>query len=172
MGIASLVVSIIAIILSLIPLVGLPVAIIALILAIVAMCRKKNKEVYRGLKIAGLVISIIAMAISTLVTAPIAIGAYIVSKNSQEIIDKADEAVLQSELANVRNACMLVWADAIRPESNGVAVDENGEVVTAEYYYNYLVTKDFGTKTELKKKYTIIVNSISGTPKVEINTSK
>ena len=124
MGIASLVISILAIILSIIPVVGLPIALIALILAIIAICRKKNKEVHRGLKIAGLVISIIAFAVSILITSPVAI-AYIVLMNDQTIIDKADEALGSDELKQVQQMATMVWLEAYLNE----AVDIEGDIL-------------------------------------------
>jgi len=165
MGIASLVVSIIAIILSLIPLVGLPVAIIALILAIVAMCRKKNKEVYRGLKIAGLVISIIAMAISTLITAPVAIGAYIASKNSQEIIDKAEEVLDKYDIQQVQNIAALAWSEAYLDER--IETEEEYK----EYVENRLIEKGIDLSNyELEvTMHGVTIKEKTGTDKTENN---
>ena len=168
MGIASFVVSILAIILCLIPVVGMLFALIALILATIAMCRKKNKEVHRGLKTAGLVISIIAMLISTLFTVPTLMGAYFVFKNSQTMIDAANNATLLADITDVREECTLAWITAAT-ENKGIAIDENGEVVTAEYYYNCIETKGFGTKKELMKKYVITVSQTNGSPTVEYN---
>ena len=65
MGIVSLVMGILGIVFCLIPVFGFCIALVALIIAIVAMIRKKNYEKYRGLKIAGLVLSIVAMLVST-----------------------------------------------------------------------------------------------------------
>lgn len=111
MGVASLVLGIISILLSLVPIVGFVFAVIALIIAIIAMCSKKNKEKDRGLKIAGLVMSIISTITSFIIAVPLVIGAIIIAENNDKIIDKAEQAVNMSDVGAINDKLALAYVE-------------------------------------------------------------
>lgn len=107
----------------------------------------------KGISLIVLVITIIVMIIIA--------GAIIISLNSSNVLNRANTAVSDSDLANARNACMLAWADAVTG-NDGIA-KKDGAVVTAQYYYDYLNANGFENSAD---KYTITVNETNGTPKV------
>jgi len=88
MHIASLVLGIIAIITCFIPFFGAAVALIALIIAIAAMCIKRPNNEGKGMKIAGLVLSIISLIISLLVTLVLP-GVLLITNLGTDLIEDA-----------------------------------------------------------------------------------
>jgi len=163
MHIASLVLGIIAIITCFIPIFGAAVSLIALIIAIAAMCIKRPNNEGKGMKIAGLVLSIIAFVISLVISGGIILGAKVIADNNEEIIQDAQETLKAADLANAKHACNLAYAQGISDGmqlgfNDGAAYNEYGNIMTAEEYYK-AVAETFGeTVTEIKSKYVIIVN--------------
>jgi len=169
MSIASLVLGIIAILTCLIPIIGAVIALIALIIAIVAMCKKNVDSTGKGLRITGLILSILAMLGSLVITVPIVAGAAIISENNEKIIEEAQNAVSAAELANARNACLIAYAEAssrnsqFNDELEAKAYNEYGNIMTAEDYYKAVAEEEEETVAEIKSKYVITVNE-TGTP--------
>jgi hypothetical protein len=144
MGVASLILGIIALVLCWIPALGFILALIALIVAIAAMCSKKNKEKDRGLKIAGLVMSIVSIVTSVIMTVPLIIGAIIVAENSDKIKDLITQTVGESDILAVNSKLIAAYADlrADNPFLN--EIDLNGAfIVDGTTYYGL---EDYYTK--------------------------
>ena len=108
----------------------------------------------KGISLIVLVITIIVMIIIA--------GAIIISLNSTNIIDKANEAVTASDLANARNTAMLKYAE--------LAAGHDGEALVE-------VTNEDGTKTTRKvtvEDYTAALTAAGFTASdysVSINTN-
>lgn len=97
MHIASLILGIIAIITCFIPIFGAAVSLIALIIAIAAMCIKRPNNEGKGMKIAGLVLSIIAFLISLFIT--VIPSVLLISNLDTDLIEGA-----MNELGNISQA--------------------------------------------------------------------
>lgn len=98
MAVISLVLGIIAIVTSIVPAVGFILAFVALIMSIIAMCRKKDKEKNRRIKIAAIVLSIIAFIISLIITG----GAIIFTNSTEDILDSTKTALLEDSINNLK----------------------------------------------------------------------
>ena len=94
MHIASLVMGIVSFIFSWIPVWGFVLAIAALVIAIIAMASKKSEEKGKGMKIAGIVLSIIATVIALVVTISSVLLLRAVVDTGKELIDDAQNATM------------------------------------------------------------------------------
>ena len=107
----------------------------------------------KGISLIVLVITIIVMIIIA--------GAIIISLNSSNVIERANTAVTESDLANARNAAMLAYAE-LAAGNDGIAIDPaTAKVATEGYYETYLTNAGFDVSV-----YDISVDE-NGIPKVD-----
>lgn len=113
----------------------------------------------KGISLIVLVITIIVMIIIA--------GAIIISLNSTNIIDKANEAVTASDLANARNTAMLKYAELAAGNDGDAMIEVEAEdgtktkqVATAQTYIDALSAAGFDTSA-----YSVTANS-NGIPTV------
>ena len=99
MGIAALIIGIVAVILGLIPacglIFGLPPAIVGLILAIVEISRKSKKNEPKGLGMGGLILNIVAIVIIVIWTVIIAATADDAKLRLEEMATEMEQAAGQ-----------------------------------------------------------------------------
>jgi len=121
MGIASLIIGIVAIVLAFVPCAGwitaLPAAVIGLILGIIEMVQKSKKNEPKGMGTAGLILNILAIIIVIVVTA------FILPKVQQSMQEAATEfesamkeATAEMERAATNEAGVTVEESAPAPE--------------------------------------------------------
>ncbi|MBR5227625.1 MAG: hypothetical protein IKV94_03210 [Clostridia bacterium] len=164
MYIASLIFGIIALITSWIPFFGLAVTVISLIITIIAFCVKKPNG--KGMRIAGLVLTLIALVISGFMTYSV----FMLADANEELLKEASEAKLKSDLSNAKFAVSLAYAQGLangQSMNNGLAYTSNGELMVAEDYYEALVGLEGDNLNEVKTKYKITVSVPGGAPNLE-----
>ncbi|MBR5227731.1 MAG: DUF4190 domain-containing protein [Clostridia bacterium] len=173
MYIASLIFGIIAICTSIIPVLGVAVAVISLIITIIAFCIKRPTG--RGLRIAGLVLTLIAIVVSALLTYYTLLG---IAEANEELSDRFTSAATAADLANAQNALVLAYVKGVtvgnsKGFTDSLAYTDDGELMIAEHYYKELVKAGYGDNIlEVKKKFTITVSVPGKTPSIEINNNE
>ncbi len=106
MGIAALIIGIVAVILGLVPgcglVFGLPPAIIGLILGIIEIKVKSKKQAPKGMGVAGLILNIIAIVVIIIWTTVLAVGGKKMEGAMKDFAAEMSNAVQQAESQNTQ----------------------------------------------------------------------
>jgi len=170
MYIASLVLGILSLLFSWVPIIGFIISIIALIVSILAMVKKNSQNKGRGMEIAGMVLSIIALIISLIMTIIVFRGAYIITKNSKDVSEKANIALELSDRVNAKAKLTVIFADVLDASGtteytgyineytmeytdrlSGIEAEEFYENKLEEMGYDYDVIVDFEGMPSIKE---------------------
>ena len=143
MAIASLVLGILAILTCWIPVLGTGLALSSLIVAIIAMCSKKLQGQQVGMKVEGLVLSIISTVIAV-ITIVLMIGVFSLLGDvlgatatiSQEIYENEDAEGLVTDLLTVyfENKLSNATSDMTKEQKNESMYDRYYKVIEQEYH--------------------------------------
>ena len=121
MEIVGFILSLIALICSFIPFLGIIIAIVALIISIVGLVKNREKG-KKALKIAGIVISSIAMIICTVMTIATFSFVYMNQKNV-EVIDGVKLSLLKSEVYEL-NQEVALYIDYEKTLDENITIEE------------------------------------------------